>query len=96
MKTIKNYLLPVLITAFFSSCHLINEEAEKRLNELKDKTESLDSLINKEIDKVMVLDSLINSETDKVKKLDSFIQQFPSKLDSISNEKVKLLKKTLE
>jgi hypothetical protein len=96
MKTIKNYLLPVLITAFFSSCHLINEEAEKRLNELKDKTESLDSLINKEVDKVLALDSLINTETDKVKKLDSIINESTSKLDSISNEKVRVFKKILE
>ena len=96
MKTTKNYWLLLLITALLSSCSLINDEAERRLNELKDKTESLDSLINKEVDKVLALDSLINSETDKVKKLDSIINESTSKLDSISNEKVRVFKKILE
>jgi hypothetical protein len=96
MKTTKNYWLLLLSIVLLSSCSFINDEAERRLNELKDKTESLDYFINKEIDKVMVLDSLIKYETDKVKKLDSFINESTSKLDSISNEKVRVLKKILE
>ena len=96
MKTTKNYWLLLLSIVLLSSCSFINDEAERRLNELKDKTESLDSLINKEVDKILALDSLINTETDKVKKLDSIINESTSKLDSISNEKVRVFKKILE
>ncbi|MBN1338799.1 MAG: hypothetical protein JXA03_05710, partial [Bacteroidales bacterium] len=96
IKINKNYFLPVLAFCFLSSCGDLSKEAEKKLNELKDKTESLDSLINKEVDKVLTLDSLINLESDKVKKLDSLINKTSSKLDSIANEKVKLFEKIIK
>ncbi len=47
-KITKNLFLPILAVYFLSSCGDINKEAENKLNELKNKTESLDSLINKE------------------------------------------------
>lgn len=93
MKKFKNYFLSILAIFLLYSCGDLRKEAEKGLNELKNKTESLDSLINKEFDKVLALDSLINSENDKVKKLDSLINKNSSKLDSIFNEKVKLFEK---
>jgi chromosome segregation ATPase len=90
-KITKNLFLPILAVYFLSSCGDINKEAENKLNELKNKTESLDSLINKEVDKVLALDSLINFESEKVKKLDSLIDKTSSKLDSISMKGSKLL-----
>jgi septal ring factor EnvC (AmiA/AmiB activator) len=88
---LKYYFLLVLSVVFVTACGDLSQEAEKRLNELKNKTESLDSLINEEVDKVSALDSLINSESDKVKKLDSLINKSSSKLDSISKKGSKLL-----
>lgn len=100
METMKNFLkncfLLMLAIFFLSSCGDLNKEAEKRLDELKNKTESLDSLINKEVDKVLALDSLINRESDKVKKLDSIINKSSSKLDSISKEGVKFLEEIIK
>ncbi len=90
---LKNLLLLVLSVFTFASCGDLSKEVEKKLNELQDKTESLDSLINKEFDKVLTLDSLINTEGEKVKKLDSIINETSSKLDSISKEKGKLFEK---
>ena len=101
MKNISNnyflYILAaVLASAFLASCGNLGNEVENKLNELKNKTESLDSMINKEVDKVLTLDSLINGESEKVKKLDSLINKNSSKLDSISNEKIKLFEKIIK
>lgn len=93
---IKNASAPILAVFILTACGGISEKVEKKLNELLDKTESLDSLINKEVDKVVTIDSLVNFESDKVKKLDSLINKTSSKLDSISNEKVKLFEKTIK
>ncbi|MBE0638702.1 MAG: hypothetical protein IH598_09285 [Bacteroidales bacterium] len=90
-----NYFLLIMAVFFLSSCSDLSKEAEKRLNELENKTESLDSLINKEVDKVLALDSLITIESDKVKKLDSLINISSSKLDSIAKDKVKILEKII-
>ncbi len=95
-KTMKKYFLSVLVLLFLVSCSNLSKEAEKRLNELKNKTESLDSLINKEVNKVLTLDSLINNESDKVKKLDSLINNSSSKLDSVVKEKINLLEKIIK
>jgi septal ring factor EnvC (AmiA/AmiB activator) len=95
MKNIKNYFL-LLVSFFFLSCSDISKEAEKKLNELKIKSESLDSMIIKEVDKVKSLDSLINYEHDKVKKLDSLVNRTSSKLDSISNEKFNKVRNILK
>jgi PBP1b-binding outer membrane lipoprotein LpoB len=43
----KKYFLTVLVLLFLASCSNLSKEAEKRLDELKNKTESLDYLINK-------------------------------------------------
>jgi len=101
MKNISNnyflsILAAVLAATFLASCGNLGNEVENKLNELKNKTESLDSMINKEVDKVLTLDSLINGESEKVKKLDSLINKNSSKLDSISNEKIKLFEKIIK
>lgn len=90
----------ILFPAVFSllmlwSCGDLTKEAERRLEQLQTKTESLDSMINQEVNKVLILDSLVNSESEKVKKLDSLINNSSSKLDSISNGKIQLLKKII-
>ncbi len=95
MKKFSIIYLPILAIFFMASCGDIGKKVEKRLDELKSKTDSLDSLINKEVDKVLALDSLIKDETDKVKKLDSLITKSSSKLDSIANEKIKLFEKII-
>jgi copper homeostasis protein CutC len=77
------------------SCGDLTKEAERRLEQLQSKTESLDSMINQEVNKVMTLDSLVNVESEKVKKLDSLINDSSSKLDSLSNGKIQLLKKII-
>ncbi|MBK7696773.1 MAG: hypothetical protein IPI30_21365 [Saprospiraceae bacterium] len=76
MKYFPNKLiLTILATFSLTSCGNLSKEVENKLNDLKRKTESLDSIINKEVDKVLTLDSLINSESDKFKKLDSLINK---------------------
>lgn len=77
----------VLTLAIFvvTACGDISGNFEKKLNELQNKTNSLDSLIATEVDKVTALDSLINFENDKVKKLDSIINGASSKLDSLAS-----------
>ncbi len=97
MKYFLNKLiLTILATFSLTSCGNLSKEVENKLNDLKRKTESLDSIINKEVDKVLTLDSLINSESDKFKKLDSLININSSKLDSISNEKIKLYERIIK
>jgi septal ring factor EnvC (AmiA/AmiB activator) len=86
-------LLTVLATFSLAACGNLSNEVENKLNELKSKTESLDSIINKEVDKVSTLDSLINKESEKVKKLDTLINKSSSQLDSISKRGSKLLEK---
>lgn len=94
MKNLLKYIsIPILILSFLAAWSSIIEKVEKKINELQDKAESLDSLINNEVDIVLTLDSLINKESDKVKKLDSLIDKISSKLDSISNDKIKLFEK---
>jgi len=90
---LKTYLLLFLAVVLLTACGDLRKDAEKKINELKDKTESLDSLINKEVDKVLALDSLVNSGSEKVKKLDSLINISSSKVDSISKKGIKLLEK---
>jgi len=96
MRNFKNYSVLILAIFFLFSCSDLSKEAEKKLDELKVKSDSLDSMIKKEVDKVKSLDSLINYENDKVKKLDSLVKKASSKLDSISNEKIKKIAKVLK
>ncbi len=97
MKYFPNKLFLTIIATFsLTACGNLSNEVENKLNELKSKTESLDSIINKEVNKVLTLDSLINGESDKVKKLDSLINKNSSKLDSISNKKIKLYEKIIK
>ena len=91
-----HYVLPVVTIISLTSCDNLSNKVENKLDELKSKTESLDSLINKEVEKVSTLDSIINGESDKVKKLDSLIHTKASKIDSISAEKVKQLEKIIK
>lgn len=85
-----------MISIFFlASCTEFSEEAERRLDELRDKTNSLDSLINREVDKVLTLDSIIEVEGKKVKRLDSLINETTTKFDSIRNERTRFLEELL-
>lgn len=93
MKRMNNYFLAILALFLLSSCDEISNEADKRLNEIRNKADSLDSLVNKEFDKVLALDSLVNMESERVKKLDSLIDKTSSKLDSIATEKRKDLER---
>lgn len=94
MKYLPNKLFVTVATMFFlTACGDISNKVDNKLNELQNKTESLDSLINKEVYKVLTLDSLINIESDKVKKLDTLINKSSSQLDSISKRGSKLLEK---
>lgn len=89
----KRKLLILGAAISLSACGNISTEVENKIQELKMKTESLDSLINKEVDKVLTLDSLVNMESEKVKKLDTLIHQSSSQLDSIAQKGSKLLEK---
>jgi septal ring factor EnvC (AmiA/AmiB activator) len=84
--------LTIFAAFLLTACNNLSNEVENKLQQLKSKTESLDSLINKEVEKVSTLDSLINGESDKVKKLDSLINTNSSRLDSIVKEKVTIFK----
>lgn len=96
MKKRGLFLIPVVVLLIsFSSCGDLTDEAEKRINELRGKTDRLDSLINREVDKVLALDSLINRESEKVRKLDSLIDKSATKIDSVSKEKIRLLEELM-
>lgn len=69
-------LLTIVIAISISSCGNISSEMENKLNELQNKTESLDSMINKEVDTVKKLDTLINKSS--------------SHIDSIAKKSIKL------
>lgn len=85
MHYFSNKLLPVAVVTFFvAACGNLSNEVENKLNELKAKTESLDSMINTEVGKVSTLDSLIHEESKKVKQLDTLINKSSAQLDSIS------------
>ncbi len=90
------FLVAIIACFFFTACSNMSNDIENKLNELKSKTESLDSTINKEVNKVLTLDSLISSENEKVKKLDSLINKNTSKLDSITNGKTKLIEQIIK
>ena len=90
------HLLVILAFSSLTSCNNLSSEVENKLNELKSKTESLDSLINKEVDKVTSLDSIINGESEKVKQLDSLIHKKASAIDSFSRDKVRQLEKIIK
>ncbi len=92
MTNSKNIVV-LLIIFFLTSCGNISSEAEKKFNELKAKTDALDSLITKEVDKVVQLDSLINKESEKVKQLDTLLNKSTSRLDSIAKKGSKFLEK---
>lgn len=89
----KNIVFTVSAMLLFASCGNLSNEVENKINELKNKTEYLDSLINTEVDKVLSLDTLIDRESEKVKKLDTLINKSSSQLDSIFKKGSKLLEK---
>lgn len=63
--------LPFLFTFFiFTSCNELNNEIDNQLNEVKNKTKSLDSTVKDKIDKATDVDTIIRKETEKYKKLD--------------------------
>lgn len=76
-----------------ASCGNLSSEAENKLNELKAKTDALDSLITKEVNKVVQLDSLIEKESEKVKQLDTLLNKSTSRLDSIAKKGSNFLEK---
>jgi copper homeostasis protein CutC len=89
----KKCFLIILSVGFLTSCGNLNTEFDKKLNELKNKAGSLDSLVNKEVGKVLILDSIINRENGKVKRLDSLFERSKSRIDSIVNDKINPFKK---
>ncbi|MGF1565839.1 MAG: hypothetical protein ACFCUH_10775 [Flavobacteriales bacterium] len=72
------------------SCGNISDEVECKLQQLENKTKSLDSLVNTEINKVQSLDSLIEQESAKVKQLDTLLNKASTQLDSLSKKGGKL------
>lgn len=96
MKTsFAKYLIPLLAILFLTSCGELSREVEKKYNEFNKVTESLDSLFTKGNDKIMALDSLINSEGEKLKRIDSLIENSTTKIDSLSNEKMKTIEEII-
>lgn len=87
----KKMLLIAISSPFLGACSEMSTKVEQQLNELKTKTESLDSLVNQEIEKVIQLDSVLMEETEKVKKMDSIIQKSASAVDSLAKVKAKVL-----
>lgn len=76
MKYLPKQLLLITVSAFtLTACGDLSKDVENQLNELQNKTESLDSIINQEVDQVLTIDSLVNNKTDKVKKLDTLINK---------------------
>lgn len=88
----KPFILIFVMLFVLTACGKLSNEVEK-LNELKTKVESIDSLVDNEINKVKKLDTIIKKESDKVKKLDTLIRKSTSQIDSISQKGNNLLKK---
>jgi len=80
MKNLLNKFSVLIIAVFMlTACGELSKNVEKKLDELQEKTESIDSLIREEVDKVLPIDSLIDASS--------------TKLDSIAKEKDKLFEK---
>ncbi len=80
-KILKKSLPLIILVGLFASCNEISNKVDKKLDELSNKAEHLDSLVNKEIN--------------KVKGLDSFINKSASKIDSLTNKKMESLEKNI-
>jgi hypothetical protein len=89
----KKINLTLLTAIHLTSCGNISKEVQNKINELNNKTETLDSILNKEIGKVLTLDSLVDKEREKVKILDTLISRTSSKLDSITKKGGQFLEK---
>lgn len=66
-------------------CTQVQEETNKRLQKLKTKANTLDSLMGRELDRIQQLDSLVEHEFNKVNTLDSLINSTIIK-DSLINK----------
>jgi len=81
--------IAVLACVSLAACSNLSSEVGNQLDALKNKTQSLDSLVNEEVNKVQSLDSLIQVEQSKVNQLDSLINSSVSRLDSVVRTKLK-------
>ena len=54
---LNHFFMYAIVVTTLSACSNLSTEVENKLNELQNKTESLDSLINNEVGKVLTLDS---------------------------------------
>jgi hypothetical protein len=87
MQTIiKLWLIIIASASLLTSCGNLSTDVENKLNELKSKSESLDSMLTKEVNKVYALDTLINTEHVKVKQLDSIIQSKTKLLQQLTQK----------
>lgn len=94
MKYFTKHKLSIALAIFLiTGCGNVETELNNKIDALKSKSESLDSLVNKEVDKVVTLDSLINTETQKIKKLDTLINKTSAQLDSMSKNGINIIKK---
>lgn len=59
----KNIVVCILVCISFSSCDIVTNQLEQKLNQ---KIELLDSTVNAEINKVIKLDSIIEKEKMKL------------------------------
>lgn len=85
MRTLRTFVVLVLINIICISCGDMRRRADEKIDRLMKKTESLDSLISEELDKVLVLDSIINKGSEKARELDSLVDKSASRLDSMVN-----------
>lgn len=81
----KKILVVALAAGFFASCGDVSRKVNEKIEELTQKSESLDSLVNNEINEILPIDSLMKTEQEKFTQIDSLVQKPIKKLDSIVN-----------
>ena len=67
LKTIFQFLFAVIL---FTSCNELRNEVDNQLNEVKNKTNYLDSTVKDKIHKAKDIDTLIKKESENLKNLE--------------------------
>ena len=85
MKQSKLFAITIAMMLLTSACGSASQEAENKLDLLKQKAMDLDSILNSEAQRIKVLDSTISHEIMKAGKLDSGVTKEFRRLDSMIN-----------
>ncbi|HET8810806.1 MAG TPA: hypothetical protein VFM65_11155 [Flavobacteriaceae bacterium] len=92
MKSISKYAIIFITGILFVSCQESREKARKKLNDLNEQVEQINTKLDSGIKKIETMDSIIGAETKQLKEIDSLIKKTSTKIDSIATEKMEAWK----